>query len=114
MTALYIGGAYQNKEAVVRAIHGETAFIYTNLHLCIKDCLAAKKDPMLLVPQLIGKVVICDEIGCGIVPCSKEEDAWREAVGRVCCALAAQADLVVRVSMGIAQVIRGALPCNES
>lgn len=114
MTALYIGGAYQNKQETARAIHGETACYYPDLHLKIRDMLAAQENPMLLLPHLLGKIVICDEIGCGIVPISMQDNAWREAVGRVCCALAAQADLVVRVSVGIAQVIRGTLPCNES
>lgn len=114
MTALYIGGAYQKKEAVARQIHGEKAFIYPDLHVRIRECLATGVDPMSLLPRLMGKIVICDEIGCGIVPLSKEEDAWRESVGRICCEIAARADLVVRVSMGIPQVIRGTFPCSES
>lgn len=113
MTALYIGGAHQKKEEVARQIHGEAALFYSDLHVRIKECLVAGIEPMSLLPQLMGKVVTCDEIGCGIVPLSKEDDTWRESVGRVCCELAAKADLVVRVSMGIPQVIQGALPCNE-
>ena len=35
--------------------------------------------------------VICDEVGCGVVPMEKKERDWRERVGRTCCALAERA-----------------------
>ena len=46
-------------------------------------------------------VVICDEVGGGIVPADPEERKWREAAGRAGCRAAAEADSVVRVVCGI-------------
>ena len=51
-------------------------------------------------------VIICDEIGCGIVPLSREERLFREVVGRICCRLAEQADSVEVVRCGIARRIK--------
>lgn len=46
-------------------------------------------------------VVICNEIGCGVVPVSPEERTRREAVGRLCCQLARRAEAVYRVNCGL-------------
>ena len=46
-------------------------------------------------------VVICDEVGCGVVPMDREERAWREQVGRTCCRLAERAAAVYRVTCGL-------------
>lgn len=55
------------------------------------------------VPDL---VIICDEVGGGIVPVRKDDRDYRECVGRVLCELADQADEVVRVHCGIGQIIK--------
>lgn len=60
-----------------------------------------------LLDKLVGKTVICNEIGCGIVPMDAFERKWREATGRLCCDLAQKADVVIRVHCGIAQQIKG-------
>lgn len=49
-------------------------------------------------PELM---IICDEVGCGIVPIERSERDYREAVGRVLCLLAARAESVERVVAGI-------------
>lgn len=46
-------------------------------------------------------VVICDEVGCGVTPLERSGREWREAVGRLCCALAEEAEAVYRVSCGL-------------
>ena len=46
-------------------------------------------------------VIICDEVGCGVVPLDRDERAWRELVGRICCELAEQAAAVYRVCCGL-------------
>ena len=109
-TALYIGGAAQGKRALALRIHGENAPLIDALHLRVREAFAAGRDPAELLPALRGKVVLCDEVGCGVVPLAAEERAWREAVGRLCCALADEAALVVRVTAGLPQVIKGNLP----
>lgn len=61
-----------------------------------------------LLPALLQKkIVICNEVGCGVVPISAAERAWRETVGRACCALAQRAEKVIRVQCGIGTVIKG-------
>lgn len=60
------------------------------------------------LPILLEKdVVICREIGCGIVPIDKDERERRESVGRLCALLASNAQTVVRVFCGIATAIKG-------
>ena len=53
-------------------------------------------------------VVVATEIGCGVVPLSAEERAFREKNGRLNQALAHVADSVVLMCAGIPQVIKGA------
>lgn len=53
-------------------------------------------------------IILCDEVGCGVVPMDPGERAWREAVGRLCCKLAAQADRVERIFCGLPTVLKGA------
>lgn len=53
------------------------------------------------------EVVICSEVGLGVVPLDAGERAWRELVGRTCAELAARADRVVRMVCGIPVAIKG-------
>lgn len=110
MTALYIGGAGEDKAALARRLHGPDIPLAEDLHLAVRAALEAGRDPMDLLPGLIGTVTTCDEIGCGVVPLDRSDRDWREAVGRLCCALADQADLVVLVVCGLPQVLKGTLP----
>lgn len=65
-------------------------------------------DAESLLPALLDKkIVICNEVGGGIVPLDKGERFWREACGRLCVKLAAEAQRVVRLSCGIPQVLKG-------
>ena len=64
-------------------------------------------EPLPPLEELLNKqAVICDEIGCGVVPMERSERDRREAVGRLCCALAREADRVYRVFCGLAQQIK--------
>lgn len=51
-------------------------------------------------------VILCDEVGLGIVPMDRAERAYREAVGRACCRLAAKAEEVVRLVCGLPQQLK--------
>lgn len=54
------------------------------------------------IDMLLNKeVIICNEIGCGIVPVEKCERDRREKIGRLCIELAKYAKLVIRVQCGI-------------
>ena len=55
-------------------------------------------------PELI---VICDEVGCGVVPMDPAQRTWREQVGRLCCRLAARAERVERIFCGLPMVLKG-------
>lgn len=63
--------------------------------------------PELLDALLLKEVVVCNEVGCGIVPLSARERQAREATGRLCIRLAARATRVVRLVCGIPTVIKG-------
>ncbi len=105
MTVLVIGGAYQGKTELAKKLFPEKEIV-PNLHLEVRDVLKSGGDPSKLLEGLIGKCVICDEIGCGIVPIEKADNEWREAVGRLCCEIAARAEKVIRVTAGIPQYIK--------
>ena len=61
-----------------------------------------------LIERLAAKAIVtCSEVGAGIVPLDAQERAWREAVGRMSCELASQADVVVRMVCGIPVVLKG-------
>lgn len=51
-------------------------------------------------------VVVCCEVGLGVVPADADERAWRELVGRTCCELAGRATKVVRLVCGIPVVVK--------
>ena len=60
-----------------------------------------------LVPGLVAKeVVICQEVGSGVIPLEKEARQMREYTGRLCTVLAEQADRVVRLFCGIPTIIK--------
>lgn len=60
-----------------------------------------------LVPGLVEKeVVICQEVGSGVIPLEKEARQMREYTGRLCTALAEQAGRVVRLFCGIPTIIK--------
>ena len=53
------------------------------------------------------EVVICNEVGCGLVPVDPAERERRERTGRLCIELAKQADRVIRVVCGVGTIIKG-------
>lgn len=64
---------------------------------------------MGLLPMLCAKeVVICDEVGSGVIPLERANREAREATGRLCAALAAEATRVIRMVCGIPQIIKEA------
>jgi len=84
-------------------IYDGTPVVY-NLH----ELINTDADSERLFPVLLKKkVVICNDISCGIVPLDKAEREKREAVGRLLIRLAGEAEQVVRIQCGIAQIIKG-------
>ena len=104
MTVLIIGGSFQGKREIAEKLYPDEPKIY-NLHEKVREMLQKERDPLELSATLRGYVITCDEIGCGVVPVEPND----EAVGRLCCALASEADAVIRVWAGVPQFIKGEL-----
>ena len=51
-------------------------------------------------------ILICDEVGGGIVPLKKEDRIYRETVGRALCCAVKKSDSVERVMCGIGQCLK--------
>lgn len=49
------------------------------------------------------RILVMNQVGCGIVPMSREEREYRELAGRVSCSLAARSSQVWRVCCGLGQ-----------
>ncbi len=125
---LIIGGACQGKLAYATATYSlapeeilsadsnrmtDSVRCIASLHLRVRELLEAGVAPQEILDRLSAlcrdKIVICDDIFCGIVPLDPVEREWREHTGRLLCQLAKQADCVIRMQCGIAQVIKGCL-----
>ncbi len=88
-----------------------SAAVVHRFHLLLRRLMEARVPIAPFLETLLTRnpavTVICDEVGCGIVPLDAFERDYRETVGRSCCALAAQAETVTRVLCGIGQNIKG-------
>lgn len=73
----------------------------------------AEHAPELLEPLCEKAVVICCEVGSGVIPMEYETRLAREATGRLCVRLAQRAECVVRMVCGIPTVLKGELPCRS-
>lgn len=127
MTILIVGGACQGKREYAQKAFGlnereilpwneereETSCI-ADLHLRVRACLekGLTQQEVLekLQPFCRGKIVLCDDIFCGVVPLDAMERQWREVTGRLLCLLAQEADTVIRMQCGLPQAIKGELP----
>ena len=105
MTVLIIGGAYQGKRKVAENLYADLPRI-ENLHEIVWKMLKEDKDPLSLADTLCGHVIICDEIGCGIVPMEAFERDYRETDGRICQRIAAYSEEVHRVICGLGMRIK--------
>lgn len=114
---LLIGGAGQGAEEFASGIFGSNV-AYTPREardagalLSLEEWLRSERDPMPELERLIEQnpnvVITCREVGCGVVPVDASEREQRERTGRVCCALAARAETVVRFWCGIPVVLKG-------
>lgn len=85
--------------------------VLNRLHLLIKRMTEGNIKPedaaLSGIQENPDIIIICDELGCGIVPVNAEERDFREQVGRIQCQLARKADKVFRVCCGIPILIKG-------
>lgn len=128
---LYIGGYAQGKLGYVMSQHNSAKVfdniedfmkagasldgggILNGLHLIIKRLLDGGCDAdeiehkiMQLADDAPDAIIICNEIGCGIVPLDKTDRLYRELTGRILVKLALKAEKVVRITCGIPQRIK--------
>ena len=117
---LIVGGAGQGKLSFALRRSGLDASQVTEdpragkpIVTGLADWMRGEADPLPVLEALILErpdvILLCDEVGCGVVPMDPEDRAWRERVGRTCCALAERADCVIRVYCGIPSLLKGAL-----
>lgn len=127
MTILIVGGACQGKREYAKNAYGlketeilpwneerEAASCIADLHLRVRACLEKGLTQQEVLEKLLpfcrGKIVLCDDIFCGVVPLDALERQWREVTGRLLCRLAQEADSVIRMQCGLPQAIKGELP----
>lgn len=109
---LYIGGYAQGKLQYVLKKYPEIDAdrIVNHLHLWVKDLLMEHQDAEKIILAYVKEhedcILICDEVGNGIVPMDADQREYRERLGRLLIELAGQADVVERVICGIGQRIK--------
>ena len=128
---LIIGGAYQGKMAFAEQLleeqkkNGKAGSIFPQFHMWVKAHMEAdandkisehvnsnekndklEKELREKLAQEPDQIIVCDELGCGVVPMDAFERAWRERTGRIGCELAKQAEAVYRVTCGIGTRIK--------
>lgn len=122
---MIIGGAYQGKAAYAKAQFPDVDWKFggeiTEEELLkaagvlgfqeyIRKVLKAGEDLTGLAEKLAQQdpdvILVSEEVGYGIVPADAFERQYREAVGRVCTALAAKSRRVTRVVCGIGTVLK--------
>lgn len=76
----------------------------------LQELLRQEEDGEAFAQRLLAEhgdhVILCDEIGCGVVPLTAEERRWREQTGRCLMRLAAAAQEVHRVCCGLGMRIK--------
>lgn len=125
---LIIGGYAQGKLAFVRNQYGaeqclvwdgelpekisesEKLVVINHFHNWVKDCMIKGGSPEAETDRFLENfsdcIILCDEIGNGIVPMEAFEREYRERTGRIVVELAKKAEEVVRVICGIGQKIK--------
>lgn len=118
---LVIGGAYQGKRAYVQQAFeladsdilclAETDELMASVRALdhfeqwvlrrVDAEESAEQALMAQLDSLSEKIVICEDIQCGVVPIDTRMRAWREENGRCLCLLARHASQVVRVCCGL-------------
>lgn len=88
----------------------ERVLIINHFHLWVRECLQQGRCPEEEMKDFFEAcpdcIVICDEIGNGIVPVDAFEREYRERTGRILIELAEKAEEVVRVICGLGQKIK--------
>ena len=88
----------------------DKTMIINHFHLWVKERILAdgcpEEETMAFLDVCRDCIIICDEVGNGIVPMEPFEREYRERVGRLLIRLAEQAEEVERVICGIGQRVK--------
>ena len=128
---LITGGAFQGKLEAAKALFSEKrngkepliiegsqnvpeqlqkADIIHQFHLWIHSLLKEEKDPYRMTEELLRAnphvIIICNQMGCGIVPLDPFDRKYRETVGRIGCWLAQEAQEANLLHCGIARRLK--------
>lgn len=109
-----IDNKIKNENANVNNIANVNDIVIINhLHLWVKDLLREgmeESEVQLTILSWVAThpntILICDELGNGIVPLEKMERIWREQTGRLMIELAKQAERVERILCGLGQRLK--------
>lgn len=124
---LIIGGAYQGKRNYVLSQFSCTESdiaqipekmtdfpqqrVIDEYHNWVKQMLREGVDPIRYTAELLqqnqNRIIICNELGSGIVPIEASDRQWREVTGRLCCRLAEEAEEVHRICCGLPTILKG-------
>lgn len=81
-----------------------------NLHLLIRRFIASGIDDCSkIIDNILSsnvEIIICDEVGNGVVPLDKVDNQMREYVGRILSIISEKCTRVIRVYYGIPSVIK--------
>lgn len=114
MKILIVGAAHQGKRSYAKKVFCGEEIRFESLHEDIRRLMEHGEDPFETLLGMLDEcenwIVVCDEVGCGVVPMDEFSRQYREQVGRVCCELARRANLVIRVTCGLPQALKGRLP----
>lgn len=76
-----------------------------HFHLFVRRWMQEGRSPQELTDTILNRdsdiIIVCDEIGCGLVPVDAFEREYRESVGRICTELVKHAEEVHRVTCGV-------------
>ena len=118
---LIIGGAYQGKLDFAKNQYG---FTEEKIYTCTTEeidfsqqCIYKLEEFTYHHPAPIGyfkanheqwkdRILICQDIFCGVVPMGAEKRAWRQRTARLCQYLAAEATHVSRIFCGLEQRLK--------
>jgi len=106
---LIFGGAYQGKYEYALK-HYNKDRVLDEFHVYILELIKAGEDPVKYIQDhredYRDKVIVCDDISCGVVPVDPLMRKWREAIGYCLNILAEESDEVTRMFCGIPTKIK--------
>ena len=122
---LIYGGAFQGKtQYAMRNYLLENQDIYfcedntidfskkaiNGLHIFILKALMSGQDPEQYISDNLekfkDKIILVDDISCGVVPLTPLERKWRESTGKCIRLLASECESVIRIFCGFAQFLK--------